>query len=331
MSVEGTAASIEIDTYIGSSGWVHVGGDMAGLLWVRGEPRYDQGVAVYGEVEVGGSLLGTMQIDRQVHGRILVGGDVTGEVQLQGDVAGTTGQPAVEIDGTLSGPLRLFYSLYHDSSAAVDVHLGAINVADPNSFLVIPAAGYLEVGDGWKAGALVEVGEALYSAPNPTAHLYRTSCLKADLNNNDSSDLGDLNPFILALNNPIGFQAAYPVAAYSWVYHGDCDCSSVGWGGVLTSYDINPFVMRISQPEAYYATYPGCEKCFGSGGGDNGWAGAAPFVPPMSPALLAAQLALYIDPELYDGLRAAAWDTAVSDPNPIVRAYWRQVYAALAP
>jgi len=50
-----------------------------------------------------------------------------------------------------------------------------------------------------------------------------------DLNCDGEVDFGDINPFVLALTDPLGWQAAYP------------DCP-------VANGDINPFVRLLTQP-----------------------------------------------------------------------------------
>ena len=61
-----------------------------------------------------------------------------------------------------------------------------------------------------------------------------------DLNCDGSVDFGDINPFVLALTNPAGYQAAYP----------DCniDLADINGDGLVDFGDINPFVRLLTQP-----------------------------------------------------------------------------------
>jgi hypothetical protein len=59
-----------------------------------------------------------------------------------------------------------------------------------------------------------------------------------DLNCDGAVNFGDINPFVLRLSNPAGYQAAYPCCPNE---NGDIN----GDGGVNFG-DINPFVALLS-------------------------------------------------------------------------------------
>jgi hypothetical protein len=61
-----------------------------------------------------------------------------------------------------------------------------------------------------------------------------------DLNCDGAIDNFDINPFVLALTDPTGYQARYPNCSRM-----NADCNS---DGVVDNFDINPFVALLTQP-----------------------------------------------------------------------------------
>ncbi len=59
-----------------------------------------------------------------------------------------------------------------------------------------------------------------------------------DLDCDGDLDADDINPFVLALSDPAGYQAAYPSCN---ILNGDCDGD-----GAVDFDDINPFVALLS-------------------------------------------------------------------------------------
>jgi hypothetical protein len=59
-----------------------------------------------------------------------------------------------------------------------------------------------------------------------------------DLNCDGVADFGDINPFVLALSNPVAYAAAYP----------DCDIQAgdINEDGAVNFRDINPFVVLLA-------------------------------------------------------------------------------------
>jgi len=77
-----------------------------------------------------------------------------------------------------------------------------------------------------------------------TSTIAFTTCLsppvKGDMNCDDVVDLLDINPFILALSNPVAYQEAYP---FCDIMNADCN-----YDEVVDLRDINPFVTLLTQP-----------------------------------------------------------------------------------
>ena len=72
---------------------------------------------------------------------------------------------------------------------------------------------------------------------------YHSLGLKAhygDLNCDGQVNFGDINPFVLLLTNPAGWQAMYPNCP---MLNGDCNQD-----GVVDFGDINPFVRLLTNP-----------------------------------------------------------------------------------
>ena len=71
-----------------------------------------------------------------------------------------------------------------------------------------------------------------------------------DLNCDAVVNFDDINPFVLLLSDPAGWQTAYPNCN---MLNGDTNGD-----GVVNFDDINPFVLALSNPAGYIAQYPNC-------------------------------------------------------------------------
>ncbi len=133
-----------------------------------------------------------------------------------------------------------------------DNYYGQCNVPAPNTGFVAIAGGLFH-SLGLKAdGSIVAWGYNYFgqcNVPAPNSGFVAVAGgqnhslgLKAyphgDLNCDDVVNFDDINPFVLALSNPAGYQAAYPNCN---ILNGDCNNDGVvGFGG------INPFVALLS-------------------------------------------------------------------------------------
>jgi probable HAF family extracellular repeat protein len=102
----------------------------------------------------------------------------------------------------------------------------------------------IPAGSGWTSlNALLDINEhGQITGYGVRAGRFRafllTPILPGDLNCDGAVDFGDINPFVLALSNPAGYQAAYP----------DCDIlnADCNGDGVVDFGDITPFVALLS-------------------------------------------------------------------------------------
>ncbi|MEW6251634.1 MAG: hypothetical protein AB1716_13385 [Planctomycetota bacterium] len=284
-------------------------------------------------MSVGGDA-NDVTVEIPLAGRLIIGGSLLGDLQVTQDVAGAAGQPAIDIGGDLDGEIQVYWSLCDDPNAAVEIRVGD-PTADPNqvmgasSAIAIVWVGYADPNAPpyselqWEPNAIIQVGDTEFGGNSPADRVYRVSCLKGDLNNDDLVDFNDITPFYLSITNyGSGYFSAYPGLWGSRAYHTDCSCD--GW---VDPNHTNAFVLRMTDPDAWYVNYR-CEHC--PGGNGLGMPGLPP-VPRIPPEVLAADLAANVSRALFPELVRSAAYTAEHDPNPIVRTYWRAVHAALAP
>ena len=66
------------------------------------------------------------------------------------------------------------------------------------------------------------------------------SAARGDLNCDGAVDAFDIDPFVLALTDPAGYQAAFPDCN---ILNGDCNGD-----GVVDAFDIDPFVELLTGP-----------------------------------------------------------------------------------
>ncbi len=109
---------------------------------------------------------------------------------------------------------------------------------DPN----YPADWYLE-GEGAGSAGPPQAVRFFAGSPSLMTTGWDNFCLApgvgtGDLNCDGVIDFGDINPFVMLLSDPAGYQAAFPNCC---VQNGDCNLD-----GVVDFGDINPFVALLS-------------------------------------------------------------------------------------
>jgi hypothetical protein len=323
-------------------GRVHVGGDVWGPITCAGRE------ALSGQIEIDGALgrpeWGSAQL-------VFFGGDASGAVRIHGTVYN-----AIDVVGNLLGHIHCASML---GLIDLDGDLGDRNTPNDQTFKghiridgmfepfghitvggqIVGATSFIAVdydanGDDWvyvddEAGAIVVIeGDPLptiYRGNTPdaqAAHVWEISECKGDLDGDGTVGFPDINPFILALTNPLGYSQYYPglgctgdpndpdCLAGSRIWHGDLNCD-----GSLDFSDINPFVALLTNP----CCQASCDPCPGGDGG----------LPGLSPEELAAQLAANIWPELYPDLVAMVAAMIDAAPDEETQAYWQAVYEAL--
>ena len=164
-----------------------------------------------------------------------------------------------------------------------------------------------EAGAGWESGAQVEVGETVFNGNSPSAHIWEIQPCRGDMNNDGALNNFDVDPFLLALSDPEGYEDDFPGLEGSRVYHGDCDCS-----GTFNNFDLDPFVALLSDSCCTIDCSP-CES-LGFGGGP-------------SAADVAAMLTENTAPERWETLIAVVSELAVQD-SPQAR-FWADVLGYL--
>ncbi len=160
----------------------------------------------------------------------------------------------------------------------------------------------------------MRVGASTYTENTPAARVYEITECRGDMNNDGSVDFGDINPFVLALNNPAGFGDVHPGLDGSMVYHAD-----VNRDGYFDFGDINCFVALLALPNP-----PCSEQCDEWCPSDPGSLAALP-----GPGELAAMLETHIAPKLRPALLDVVAGAAQWQSDPGKRKYWEEVYDAL--
>ncbi len=174
-------------------------------------------------------------------------GDIAGDVDIQGSFtggyihAGGAVTAEIRIKGAFSGPDDAY-----DISCASLGSQGAV---------AIDWDGY-NAADDWNSGARVLVGSTIYAYDDwwtKSGAVYRITCWKGDLNNDNLVNSFDIDPFVMVLTGygaGSTYDSNYPGLRGSALYHADMNCD-----GYVNSFDIDPFVLRLGDPAAYYAQY----------------------------------------------------------------------------
>jgi len=323
-------ASIEIDAPAGLAGslsvgdvlgTIHVTGDVSGALVINGclvdgeaagVVQIDGDVVVGAEVGIAEDLQGVVSLGA-LNGYVQVRGELSGYLEVLEDVDKTTAGPAIRVEESLTGQIRVYGPLDADPNEADVIQIGGA-MPFPGAFTV-DFDGYDE-DDDWDSRAYVLVeqsdpndpnsGPARYNGNSPAVRVYRvTSCL-GDMQNDASVNMYDITYFVAAQTGPDQYAAIAPGLEGSMVYH--CD---VNEDGTCDFGDINCFV--------YLVTHQICGPCPGED--DRG--------EPPSPQELAKQLADNVWPELYDDLVWVVGQAIDWQKTQELREYWTAVYNAL--
>lgn len=225
------------------TGTLHITGDMGGVI-----EGTTSGLASSAIIQIDGDLGGAI--------RLTGAGTAEGEIRIGGDVLSLVDDQSIEIAGTLGGNSRIRINGSLSSLYASDtIQLGAM--AD-TAALTVDFDGD-DFGDYWgEAG--VRIGSTLYTSNSPDAALWDVTSCRGDMNNDGEVNNFDIDPFVLALVDPAGYEDEFPGLEGSRVYHGDCNCD-----GLLNSFDIDPFVGKVVNG-CCESTCPGCSY-FARGGG----------------------------------------------------------------
>ena len=342
-------------------GGCKIDGDLAGTLHVLGD-RSPGGLVIRNElsgtVRVDGNAAAIvaecMECQKpEMSGKIIVGGDANGTVvvgntnvpvlaALTGSievgtlnarilVTGDLGDPDDPNDLTFKGHIAVNGSFEGQVGNPVWITVGG-DIVGATSFIAVD---YDATGDDWlyvddEVGAIVKVehgdpeNPTIYRGSTPADFVWEISECKGDLDGDGTVGFPDINPFILALTNPVGYSQYFPglgctsdpndpnCVVGSRIWHGDVNCD-----GSLDFLDINPFVALMSDPCCMSST---CDPCPG---------GDAPGAGLPAPEDLAKELAANVWPELYDDLVATVGANIDLQADDESRAYWEAVYAAL--
>ena len=140
-------------------------------------------------------------------------------------------------DPNAFNPLPLIYDTWTETRVEIDLDTNTMEQYYDGQFLS---------GGVWNAwmGGPVEIANVDLYAPHNVAVYYDDLTLVAaggvtrgDLNCDGAIDSFDIDPFVLALTNPAGYQAQYPNCN---IMNGDINCD-----GAVDSFDIDGFVECI--------------------------------------------------------------------------------------
>ncbi|MGE0481944.1 MAG: hypothetical protein AB7Q17_15895 [Phycisphaerae bacterium] len=202
---------------------------------IAGEVTIAGDIGPYVEMDVVGDVTATGRIRAHsalAESYIVVYNSVFGVFELLGDLDGGSILIVDAIDG--EGRLVIHGSLYPSSDEPI-----VVAEMGPLAAVVIDYDGW-DDGDDWVSGATVQVGTSHYTENTPAARVWEIQPCRGDMNNDGEVNAFDIDPFILALSDPEGYQEEFPGLEASRVYHGDCDCDTE-----FNNFDIDPFVARV--------------------------------------------------------------------------------------
>ncbi len=294
----GGESVVQINGNVTYAGHVLVGGDLGGALYVKPDPEDPNGSP------------GDLQ------GYVHVGNDVSGLIEVYGRM-GDPNDPNlpfaghIRVDGGLAESevpsLRVWVHRWYDEHGHY--------IIGPTSYIAVD---YDATGDPWGHNAAVAVGDPndpnnVFTGNTPDKHIWRVTRCRGDVFNDGAVNFADINPFVMALNDPTLYALTFPGLGDSRVMHGDCDCNEQFNFG-----DINSFVALLFQP---------CSYC-SMGDNEDGGAGEDDDSGQLSPEELAAQLAASVLPELYDELLDFVGNV-INGQEDEAKEYWEAVYVAL--
>ncbi|MBU0639353.1 MAG: hypothetical protein KKB50_10855 [Planctomycetes bacterium] len=200
-------------------------------------------------------------------------------IRINGSLRGTSqnNRPAIKATGYLNGKILIDESLIDGSGTGPEVEIAGSMYS--NAAITVDYDGW-DRWDDWQAGATIKVGATTYTENsgavndlNTSPNLWHVTECKADMNNDAAVNGFDIDWFVLAIQGPDGYEAAFPgLGEYDegsgWLanvlFHGDLDCD-----GLLNGFDIDPFVERLQQDPECCSALCG-EDCPGQGEGGAG-------------------------------------------------------------
>ncbi|MBL8880061.1 MAG: hypothetical protein JNG88_13160, partial [Phycisphaerales bacterium] len=291
------------------TGTILVTGDVEGILRIRGGSVQSAGL-----IQVDGDVSGTVQVEQaggagnggDMAGAIVVGGTLVGGSPLGASILiGDDLSGNVAVGGDLTNGARIYVrgSMNNGSEAEIEI----AGTTETDTAVVVDYNGW-HFGDDWGSGATVVIGATTYTGNTPSAHVWEIQPCRGDMNNDGQLNNFDIDPFVLALVDPDGYEAEFPGLEGSMVYHGDCNCSTT-----FNNFDLDPFVDLLSEG----CCTTDCEPCegFGPGGGES------------SAQEVAALLADGVATERYDAVLSIISEIAASD-EPTAE-FWSEVLETL--
>jgi hypothetical protein len=209
-------AGIEIN----SGATLHFLGDLdQDPLYVTGD--------LLGDIQIDEDLVSDLTIDAFTFAPITVTGDASGTLHIGNDVfdvitVGRTLDGGIYIDGSLQvvGPYQP--TIIIDAMGTGSV---VIDWDGPNE----------GIGDGWFGVIRIDDVDYGWQEGNwPDQHLFLTTWCRGDMNDDNTVDGFDIDPFYEAIAG--GYEEAYPQFSGSLWYHGDCNVD-----GYVDGFDIDPF------------------------------------------------------------------------------------------
>jgi hypothetical protein len=327
------------------------------------------GKLIIGSPAAGGSFSGTMQgeswLASEVPSCVNIRGDITssasillngdwgqhlsaqniaGLIEINGSSVRVSDDPLMggmmNISGTLDNEIRIHGRF--ESVVNVVNEISITDVMGTGGAVTVDWNGY-DAGDDWMSGAQVAVHASTYRSDNwwlyaPGSHVYRTTCLKGDCNNDNAVNGYDIDPFVMILTGyeeGSDYDLAYPGLRGSALFHADLNCD-----GAVNGYDIDPFTLKLTDPEAWADQYPDCAAvdCTPPAGGESLAAGGAGAMGseegeggllPSDAAGFAAALETYVDGERMPALISAIEDVAAEMAGTERGEFWAAVLAEL--
>ena len=168
---------------------------------------------------------------------------------------------------------------------------------------------------------VILIGEDEYTENTPAARVWETTSCKGDMNNDDSLDFDDIDPFLLAVSDPQEFADEFPglgpaigLGDNPMLYHGDFDGDgSDACDGVVDGHDGDAIAKILS------------EQCCISDCDDES---CASFGPGGGPEAFADNLGAYVSPAGIDALVEMMQGVMESLP-PERQEFWEDVFEAL--
>jgi formylmethanofuran dehydrogenase subunit C len=273
---------------------------------IAGSATPDQGI-----VHVVGQMAGSVQAGGMNRGGTLrFGGDVPGTILIGGNCQGG----AIILDGNLGDadapddPSRGHIAINGDLNGDARVTVAGSLVGNA-AYIAVDYDGW-DYGDNWDNPAFVQIGNTPYYENTPAARVWEISGCRGDMNNDGDVGFADINPFVLALSNPSGYDLEFAGLGGSRDWHGDVNCD-----GDFGFNDINPFVALIGDPPE--CCEPQCQPY----GGDAQTLG--------TPAQTAALLYEHVAPELRPALVGIVDAYVADEKDEVQREFWTAVLEEL--